>query len=55
MTFEDLAHKLGIPQDIIDKAQKLGLDAEELGKACVDHTKEAARHWLELWESKLGR
>ena len=44
---------LGIPQDIVDQAQKVGMDAEVLVKLCVDHTIEAARDWLNWLAGKL--
>ena len=53
MNTEEIAKK-AIPQDIIDKAKQVGLDMEDLLKACVDHSKEAARTWLEMWIKKLG-
>jgi hypothetical protein len=46
---------LGIPQDILDQAHKVGMDAEELVKLCVAHTTDAARSWLRWLEKKLGK
>lgn len=45
--------KLAIPQDVIDAANKLGVDAENLVKLCVEHTVEAARGWLTYLAGKL--
>lgn len=44
-----------IPQDIIDAALKIGVDMEDLVKLCVDHTVEAARAWLSLFQGKFGK
>lgn len=43
----------GIPQDIIDMAQQLKLDATTLLKLCVSHSVEAARDWLQALTDKL--
>jgi hypothetical protein len=45
---------LGIPQDLIDAAEQVGMDMESLVKLCVSHTTDAARSWLAWLRSKLG-
>lgn len=54
MSWDDLFHKLNIPQDIIDKGRNLGLAAEALGKAIVKTSEDAARHWLQVLEDRLN-
>lgn len=49
----DDCKRCGIPQDIIDQAKKVGVDAETLVQMCVCHTVEAARSWLTWIASKL--
>lgn len=44
---------LNIPQDIVDQAQKVGMEAEELVKLCIKHTTDAARDWLNYLVGKL--
>ena len=51
MTHDDL--KKCVPQDVIDAAKQVGMDAETLAKLVVTHTVEAARSWLSWLKSKL--
>ncbi len=43
----------GIPQDVIDAADQLGLDAQTLVQLCIQHTVDAARAWLNALAGKL--
>ncbi len=52
MTHDDLK-KLAIPQDVIDAAKAVGMDAETLGKLVVAHTVQAAKDFLAWIKSKL--
>lgn len=47
--------KCGIPQDIIDQANKIGMDLEDLMRLCVQHTIDSARSWLGWCCSKLPK
>ncbi len=42
-----------IPQDVIDAATVVGMDAETLVKLCVSHTIDAARDFLSWMSDKL--
>jgi hypothetical protein len=42
-----------IPQDVVDAAQKVEIDAETLVKLCVSHSVDAARDWLNWLAGKL--
>lgn len=52
MKHEDLTH-FGVPQDVIDAAKHVGMDAEILGKLVVTHTVAAARDFLSWLKQKL--
>lgn len=44
---------VGIPQDIVDAADKVGMDVKDLLTLCVNHSVEAARSWLAWLQTKL--
>jgi hypothetical protein len=44
---------LNIPQDVIDAAEQVKMDAETLVKLCVQHSVDAARDFLSWAASKL--
>lgn len=46
-------HHLGIPQDVIDAAEQVGLDAVSLVKLCIAHSVQAARDFLTGLAGKL--
>jgi hypothetical protein len=52
MTHDDLK-KCGIPQDVIDAAKQVDMDAETLGKLVVAHTVQAAKDFLTWLKGKL--
>jgi hypothetical protein len=52
MNHNDLK-QFGVPQDVIDAAKQVGMDAEALGKLVVLHSVEAARDFLSWLQRKL--
>jgi len=44
---------IGIPQDVIDAAKKVEMDAETLVQLCIAHSVDAARSFLFWMASKL--
>lgn len=54
MTLDDLA-KVGVPQDVIDAAKQVEMDAAKLGQLCVDHTVQAVRDFLGWAATKLPK
>jgi len=46
---------LGIPPDIVAAAEQVGMDMETLAKLCIEHSKEAAKSWLDWIKGKIGK
>lgn len=52
MLHSDL-RKFNVPEDVIDAAKTVGMDAEKLGQLVVQHSVEAVRDFLDWLKGKV--
>lgn len=49
----DPLKKLHVPQDLLDAAKELEVDAEKLVQLLVEHAKQTGQSWIDWLKAKL--